>query len=79
MCVTGVRGQDLTAGGPRDLKLTFRLHLVPYFAGRKLDRITPEDVTAYMRAKHRVLAPKTVANHLALLGGLFRFAIRRGW
>lgn len=61
-----------------DYELTFRLHLVPYFAGKKLDRITPEDVTAYMRAKHRVLAPKTVANHLALLGGLFRFAIRRG-
>jgi integrase len=61
-----------------DYELTLRLHLVPYFAGRKLDRITPEDLTGYIRAKHGVLSPKTVANHVTLLGGLYRFAIRRG-
>lgn len=56
-----------------------RRHLVPWFGGRTVDRIEPEHVEAYMRAKLEKLASKTVTNHLMFLHGLFAFSRRRRW
>jgi integrase len=53
-------------------------HLIPYFGGRDLVRVTPEDFVAYMRAKH-ALSPKTVSSHLNFAHGLFGHALDRCW
>jgi integrase-like protein len=59
-----------------------RVHLVPFFGGRSLDAIRPEDVldlVAVMEAKG--LTPKTIRNVIATLSALFNFAMapQRGW
>ncbi len=55
-------------------------HLVPFFGERKLDRVDADLVADYMTHKRRDgLAPKTVANHMRFLHGLFSFAVKRGW
>jgi integrase len=54
-------------------------HLVPYFGDRRMDRIEPEHVEAYMHNKLEALSPKTVINHLTFLHGLFAFSLRRRW
>lgn len=56
-----------------------RRHLVPYFGGRRVDRIGPEHVEAYMRQKLANLSSKTVTNHLTFLHGLCAFSVRRRW
>ena len=63
-----------------DYRCHLRRHLVPFFGGRTLDRIRPDDVERYLRDKIAGgLAPTTVVHHVTFLGGLFRFAIKRGW
>lgn len=55
-------------------------HMVPFFGARKLDRIDADLVADYMAQKRRQgLAPKTVANHMRFMHGLFAFAVKRGW
>lgn len=54
-------------------------HLVPYFGDRRIDRIEPEHVEAYMHHKLTTLSSKTVTNHLTFLHGLFAFSLRRRW
>ena len=55
-------------------------HMIPFFGERKLDRIDADLVGDYMACKRREgLAPKTVANHMRFLHGLFSFAVKRGW
>lgn len=55
-------------------------HLVPFFGERKLDRLNADVVADYMGQKRRDgLSPKTVANHVRFLHGLFAFAVKRGW
>lgn len=55
-------------------------HFVPFFGERKLDRIDADTVSDYMARKRRDgLAPKTVANHMRFMHGLFSFAVKRGW
>jgi integrase len=57
-----------------------RVHLIPFFGGRSLDRITPVDVESYIRMKLREgKARKTVDHHLGLLSSMFRFAAKRGF
>jgi integrase len=63
----------------QDYRGYLRRHLVPHFGERTLDRIEPDDVERYMHDKLATLAPKTVANHLTFLHGLFAFALRRRW
>jgi site-specific recombinase XerD len=47
---------------------------------RPLDRIRPADVERYLPDKIASgLAPTTGVHHVTFLGGLFRFAIKRGW
>jgi hypothetical protein len=56
-----------------------RNHIVPFFAGRELARITPADIERYVAVKQRSLAPKTVRNHLGTMHSVFEIALRRGW
>lgn len=63
-----------------DYRGYLRGHLVPFFGTRTLDRIEPADVERYLRDKLAAgLAPATVIHHVTILGGLFRFAVKRGW
>jgi integrase len=63
-----------------DYRCHLRRHLVPFFGGRPINHIEPADVERYLRDKIAGgLAPTTVVHHVTFLGGLFRFAIKRGW
>lgn len=76
--VEGFRGRKRST--VQDYRIIVRKHLVPFFAGRPLDAIDRRQVEAYQRAKlDSGLKPKTVANHVRLLHGIFRFAVGREW
>ncbi|HEX6490806.1 MAG TPA: tyrosine-type recombinase/integrase [Gaiellaceae bacterium] len=63
-----------------DYESILRVHLVPFFGGRSLEGIGPEQVEAYVGLKlQQGRAVKTVLNQLRLLHGIFAFAERRGW
>ena len=63
-----------------DYGYILRRHLGPFFDAKGIDRITPDEIVAYMAAKARDgLATKTVSNHLNFAHGLLSFAVRRGW
>lgn len=63
----------------QDYRIILR-QLSRFFGPKALDRIEPNDVTAYAASKTRDgLATKTVANHLNVLHGLLAFAVKRGW
>ena len=63
-----------------DYRSILRVHLVPYFKTTRVDAITPLEIENYITAKlEQGLSRKTVRNHLALLHGIFRYAIRHGW
>jgi integrase len=64
----------------QDYEIMLRKHLVPFFAGRSLDRIDTQLVSDYLLAKQRDgLASKTVGNQLTFLHGVFRHAMKKGW
>jgi integrase len=64
----------------QDYRIMLRRHLVPFFAGRSLDRIDAQLVSEYLIAKRRDgLASKTVGNQLTFLHGVFRHAMKKGW
>ncbi len=53
-----------------------RLHLLPYFGHLALNAITPRCIEEYKREKLvRALAPKTINEHLAVLGQILRTAV----
>lgn len=57
-----------------------RRHLAPYFGSQAIERITADELAAYMAAKGAEgLSAKTVANHLNFTHGMFAFALKRGW
>jgi integrase len=61
-------------------RMMLRRHLAPFFAGRSIDAIDRRSVEAYQRAKLASgLAPKTVANQVRFLHGIFRYAIGQEW
>ncbi len=62
----------------RGYEQILRVHLVPAFRGRNLRSITAEDVQRYKsdRLSKAGLAPKTVNNHLGVLGSLFEDAVK---
>jgi integrase len=63
-----------------DYRYILEGHLMPFFGERKLDRLDADLVADYMTSKRRDgLAPKTVANHMRFLHGLFSFSVKRGW
>jgi integrase len=57
-----------------------RVHLVPFFAERALDRIDEDQVKRLVaRLRRRGLAPKTIRNILSTLHSVFELARRRRW
>ena len=57
-----------------------RVHLVPHFGDRTLDRIDIQVVERFIAAKSRDgLAPKSIRNYLGTLHSIFELAVRNGW
>src|SRR3954452_10369872 len=56
-----------------------RNHVVPFFAGKELARITARDIERYVAVKQRSLATKTVRNHLGTMHSVFELGLRHGW
>lgn len=56
-----------------------RNHIVPFFAGRTLDRIEPDDIERYVAVKRRTLAIKTIRNHVGTMHSVFEVGLRKGW
>jgi integrase len=70
----------------QDYGFTLRRHLVPHFGERSLERITADDVRAYIRRKSREVckgrkgyARQSILNQLNLLSGIFGYAVKCGW
>ena len=64
----------------QDYRIMLTKHLVPYFAGRSLDRIDTPMIDQYLIAKQQAgLSSKTVSNQLTFLHGVFRHAMKKGW
>jgi integrase len=74
-----IPGRNLKTSTLVDYRLTIDRHLVPAFGDVELVDLSrrPELVERYATAKLiEGLSPKTIRNHLALLGRMFRVAIR---
>ncbi len=56
-----------------------RVHLVPFFCERGLDRISRDDVEAFASRVSSGRSAKSVQNYVGLLHSIFEFAIARGW
>ena len=56
-----------------------RNHIAPFFAGKTLDRVRPENIERYVSAKRRTLAIKTVRNHVNTMHSIFDLGLRKGW
>src|SRR6266536_4204666 len=69
-------GRNLKPSTQIDYRLTIRRHLRPFFGQLDLTAIEPADVDAYIAEKTASLAPKTISNHLSLLGVMFKTARR---
>jgi integrase len=69
-------GRNLKHSTQIDYALTIRRHLRPFFGYFDLSAIEPADVDAYVAEKTASLAPKTISNHLSLLGVMFKTARR---
>jgi integrase len=69
-------GRNLKLSTQVDYRLTIGRHLRPFFGHLDLTAIEPVDVDAYVAEKTASLAPKTIANHLSLLGVMFKTARR---
>jgi integrase len=62
----------------QDYRIMLTRHLAPHFGGKAIERITPDDVAAYVAAKaQHGLATKTISNHLTFAHGVFAFAVKR--
>src|SRR6266508_4209184 len=72
-------GRNLKRSTRIDYQITIDRHLVPVLGDVELSELErrPELVERYVRTKlDEGLSPKTVRNHLGLLGRMFRIAIR---
>ena len=57
-----------------------RVHLAPFFAGRSLDAIRPEDVEAFIRERAQSgKSAKTIRNALGFLHSIYEFGQKKGW
>jgi integrase len=57
-----------------------RVHLAPFFAGRSLDTIGPDELEAFVRAMAAgKKSPKTTRNALGFLHSIYGFGQRKGW
>ena len=55
-----------------------RCHLIPAFGTKALDQISTMDVDAYKSVNLATLSPKSINNHLTVLGRALRVAIEWG-
>ena len=55
-----------------------RNHIAPFFAGKTLDRVRPEDIERYVAAKRKTLAVKTIRNHVNTMHSIFDLGLRKG-
>jgi integrase len=63
-----------------DYRSTLRVHLVPFFVGRSLERIDVHLVEAFIATKQRERkAPKSISNYVGLLYSIFAYGEKRGW
>ena len=69
-------GRNLKTSTIVDYELTIRRHLLPAFGDTELRAIEPAQLDAYITAKTGTLSPKTITNHLRLLGVMFKVALR---
>lgn len=69
-------GRNLKPSTVIDYEGSLANHLVPFFGQLELAAIEPADLDAYIAAKAGELSPKTIVNHLGLLGVLFKVALR---
>ena len=63
----------------RSTEQCVRVHLVRFFGDTDMREIGVELVESFKAAKSKVLAPKTVNNHLGVLGKMFSSAIAWGY
>jgi integrase len=56
-----------------------RNHVEPFFAGKHLTQVTPQDIERYIVVKRKKLAIKTVRNHLNTIHSVFELGLRRKW
>jgi integrase len=54
-------------------------HIEPFFEGKDLAKITPEEIERYIVVKRKTLAIKTVRNHLNTIHSVFELGLRRKW
>jgi integrase len=63
-----------------DYWLILDRQLVPFFGERAIDRISSEDVRAFLVAQGRAgFARQTIVNRLNLMNGVCAHAVKRGW
>ncbi len=56
-----------------------RNHIVPFFEGKDLAKIAPQDIERYIVVKRKRLAIKTIRNHLNTMHSVFQLGLRRKW
>jgi integrase len=69
-------GRNLKRSTLIDYEGAIDRHLLPYFDSRRIAEITPHDLDRYIGDKSGELSPKTIVNHLGLLGVMFKVAKR---
>ena len=70
----------------QDYRSILHAHLAPFFDGKPIDRVTPEDVARYVKTKRtrptrktgRPLRTNTVVNHLTFAHAVFERAVKMG-
>ena len=62
------------------VRSALRVHLIPQFGDRSLERIDVRAVEAFIAAERRDgKAPKSIRNYLGVLHSIFELACERGW
>jgi integrase len=64
------------------VECALRVHIIPFFDGKSLDAIRPEDVADFVaNLERKGLAAKTIQNYVHTLSALFNFAVapQRRW
>lgn len=64
---------------PKDDESMLGAHLTPFFGKYWLQNIGVEAIDSYTDSKRRSLSPKTINNHLTLLGTMLRLAVDMHW
>jgi integrase len=64
----------------QDYRIILKNHLVPFFGTGGIDKLTADDVTAYLHRKARAgLARQSIVNQINFLHAIFKYSMKRGW